>query len=147
MRLVLHMTAPIGEATRREVEHALNLLRIDNMYWISARLNSGLPVPPTAHAAGVEYLEPTAAEAKTSTQEFFGAPFLFRERKHGSGKTCLHGACGDLAAYDAAALTVMSNVPTRIIVPAQGPTRYHALVITPYGPYDPTRRNEEWPSL
>lgn len=141
MKLVLNMTAPLGEATRREVQNALNLLRLDNMYWISARKNSGLPVPASAALGGVTYLEPTQAEAETSTQEFFGAPFLFEPRPHGSGKVLRHGACGDIAAYDAAALTVLLEIPARVIVPAQGPTRYHALVVTPQGAYDPTRSN------
>lgn len=140
MRLVLNMTAPIGEATRREVTEALNLLRLDNMYWISARLNSGLPVPKSAREGGVTYLEPTAAEEKTPEQQFFAAPFLFRPRRHGSGRVLKHGACGDIAAYDAAALTVLKGMPTRVIVPAQGPTNYHALIVTPHGAYDPTRR-------
>ena len=141
MRLVLNMTAPIGEATRREVAQALNMLRLDNMYWIAARKNSNLSVPASAALGGVTCLEPTAKEARTSTQEFFGAPFLFEKRKHGSGKRLLHGACGDIAAYDSAALTVLLGIPTRVIVPAQGPTRYHALVVTPLGAYDPTRSN------
>jgi len=134
MQLRTHLCAPIGEATRREIANTLELLKIDNAYWISAMLNSGKRPPCCTKAAGIDYRPPDQDEAKTSVQEFFSAPFLFARGR---------GACGDISAYDAAALEVLKGVSTKILVPAQGVTSYHVVILTPAGPLDRTRNWKE----
>lgn len=147
MDLILHLTGPIGEARRREIQSLLNVLRVDNMYWIAAQMNRAEqgkgPMPPTsARAAGVAYRPPTAAEAKTADHHFWGAPHLLKPRLHRpSGQTLKHGSCCDIAAYDAAAITMFKKLPTQVMVPrsgAPGVSSYHANIMTPYGPADPT---------
>jgi len=130
MILKTHLCAPIGEATRREIAQNLELLKADNAYWISAQLNSGKQPPCCTKAMGIEYRPPQGAEKLTPEQEFFAAPFLIARGR---------GACGDIHAYDAAALEVLFGIQTQILVPAQGRTSYHVVMLTPAGPMDRTK--------
>lgn len=120
----------MGEVTRREILRAVELLRIDNIYWITSRLNAGYWVPCCPLKAGVEYREPDARERQTPDQNFWSGPFLFAQK---------YGACGDLNAYKAAALTAIYGIPTRMLDPAQGATSYHVTYLTPWGPEDITQ--------
>lgn len=130
MILESHLCAPLGEATRREIAHTLENHKADNAYWISAMLNSGKTPPCCTKAMGIDYRPPVGNEKLTPRQQFFSAPFLLQRG---------HGACGDIHAYDAAALEVLFGVPTQILVPAQGRTSYHVVMLTPAGPIDRTR--------
>lgn len=134
MELRTHLCAPIGEATRREIAKTLEVVKADNAYWISALINSGKKPPCCAKSMDIDYRPPVGSEAKTSTQEFYSAPFMF---------TRGHGACGDIHAYDAAAMEVLFRVPTKILVPAQGATSYHVVMLTPAGPMDRTKNWKE----
>ena len=129
MILHLHLTPPIGEVTRRELQKALELLRMDNIYWITSRLNAGFWVPCCPKAAGVKYRE-TTEETPTHEQSFWSGPFMFEQG---------WGSCGDINAYKAAAMTAIYGIPTRVITPAQGVTSYHVDYVTPWGAFDETQ--------
>ena len=130
MILHLHLLPPIGEVTRREILRAVELVRLDNIYWITSRLNAGFYVPCCPLAAGVEYREPTAQEKKTAEQSFWSGPFMFDQG---------WGSCGDINAYKAAALTAIYGISTRMLTPAQASTSYHVDYLTPWGPEDETQ--------
>lgn len=134
MELRLHLCAPIGEATRREIAAALEIHKADNAYWIAAMLNSGIRPPCCTKAMGIDYRPPAGRELLTPVQEFWSAPFLIDRG---------HGACGDIVAYDAAALEVLKGIPAKVLVTPQGETAYHVTMLTPAGPMDPTR---DWDS-
>lgn len=129
MILHLHLMPPQGEVTRREIQRAVELVRLDNIYWITSRLNAGFYVPCCPHAAGVEYREPTAQEKVTPDQNMWSAPFMFKQK---------WGSCSDINAYKSAALTAIYGIQTRILTPAQGATSYHVNYLTPWGPEDET---------
>lgn len=128
MELRTHFCAPLGEATRREIASVLNVLKADNAFWISAQINSGFTPPCCTKAMGIDYRPPVGAEKTTPVQEFFAAPFLLERGR---------GACGDICAYDAAALETLYGIPTEVLVTAQGATSYHVVMLTPAGPMDP----------
>lgn len=130
MILHLHLLPPVGEVTRREVAKAVELVRLDNIYWITSRLNSGLHVPCCPIKAGVKYREPTTKDKKTPDQNFWSAPFMFDQG---------WGSCGDLNAYMAAAYTAIYGIPTSILAPSQGQTSYHITYLAPWGPEDITQ--------
>jgi hypothetical protein len=131
MELRSHLCAPLGEATRREIAHVLEGHKADNAYWIAAQKNSGRAPPCCTKAMGIDYRPPAGEELLTPVQEFYSAPFLIRRG---------HGACGDICAYDAAALEVLKGISTKILVTPQGETAYHVVLLTPVGPLDPTRQ-------
>jgi len=130
MELRSHLCAPIGEATRREIRHTLDNHKADNAYWISAIRNSGKEPPCCCKSMGIDYRPPVGKETESPVQEFYSAPFMFTRGQ---------GACGDICAYDAAALEVLFKIPTRILVTPQGETSYHVVILTPAGPLDPTK--------
>lgn len=124
----------MGEVTRRELLSAVELVRRDNIYWITSRLNAGFWVPCCPIRAGLQYREPTASEKKTQDQNFWSIPFLMKQG---------WGSCGDLNAFRAAALTAIYGIPTRMLDPAQGSTSYHVTYLTPWGPEDITKNYSE----
>ena len=130
MELRSHLCAPMGEATRREIAHVLEGHKADNAYWISAMQNSGKKPPCCTKAMGIEYRPPVGEEMLTPVQEFYSAPYLIQRGR---------GACGDINAYDAAALEVLKGIQTKILVTPQGETSYHVVMLTPVGPMDPCR--------
>lgn len=131
MRAHVHLHSPPGEPTRRMVQLFCDALYYDNLLWISARNNSGLDVPRCAKEGGIQYRPPIGAEKSTPDQGFYSAPFMFHRG---------HGSCCDIAPYDAAALTILYDLPSRPMAPAQGRTSYHCNVLTPWGAYDPSFR-------
>jgi hypothetical protein len=131
MELSLNLVAPIGEATRREIQAVLDILKADNELWISGMQASGHRPPCCARSVpGFLYRPPVGREKQTPRQEFYAAPFMF---------TRGHGSCCDICAYDAAAKTVLFGVPTRVLAVPQGPTSYHITIATPRGPVDPLK--------
>lgn len=133
MELRSHLCAPLGEGTRREIAHALENHKADNAFWISALKNSGKRPPCCCKSMQIDYRPPAGAETKTPVQEFYSAPFMFARGR---------GACGDICAYDAAALEVLKGIPTKVLVVPQGETSYHVVILTPDGPLDPTKNWE-----
>lgn len=132
MRIELHLCAPPGEATRRELAKLLNVLKEDNRLVIQAMLNAGHDVPATVWDLGLEYRPPTPDEARTPKQGFYCMADMV-ERGHFS--------CGDAAAFEAAVQEEKYGRPTEVIIVPQGTTEYHAIYVTDTGAVDPT---ENW---
>lgn len=132
MIVTLHLCAPPGEATRRELARALNLLKEDNRLVIQAMLRAGLEVPDTVSEMGLEYRPPTAAEAKTPEQAFYCMADMVERGRF---------SCGDAAAFEAAVVEEKYGIQTEVIVVPQGSTEYHALYVCEFGAIDPT---ENW---
>lgn len=125
----VHLHSPVGVATQRQVQKIVEMLRDSNMLWIAGRVNAGLPIPECAKTMGIQYRPPVGQEKRTARQIFESGPDMFWVG---------HGSCCDIAPYDAAALTLLYDIPSRPIVPSQGGTSFHCNVLTPWGVYDPT---------
>lgn len=132
MIVTLNLHSPPGEATRRLVTRALNVLKEDNRYVVNAMINSGMDLPTNMWDMGLVYNPPDADEANTPKQEFWGIGDMMARKEF---------SCGDAAACEAAIIEEVFDIPTEIITVAQGAYEYHALYVTPLGPVDPS---EEW---
>jgi len=130
--VTLNLHSPPGEATRRLITRALNVLKEDNRYVINAMLNSGMEIPTSMWDMGLAYNPPTAEEANTPEQKFWGISDMMSRKEF---------SCGDAAACEAAILEELYEIPTELITVAQGAYEYHALYVTPEGPVDPS---EDW---
>jgi hypothetical protein len=130
--VTLNLHSPPGEATRRLITRALNVLKEDNRYVINAMVNGGMEIPWNMWDMGLVYDPPTADEANTPEQAFWGISDLMQRKKF---------SCGDAAACEAAIIEEVFDISTEIITVPQGAYEYHALYLTPDGPVDPS---EDW---
>jgi hypothetical protein len=99
---------------------------------INAMLNSGMDVPWNMWDMGLVYNPPTADEANTPKQSFWGISDMLARKEF---------SCGDAAALESAIVEELFDVPTEILCVPQGAYEYHALYLTPEGPVDPS---EDW---
>lgn len=131
MKVELNLCGPPGEATRRELERALTIVKEDNRLIINACLNSGIDVPDDVWDMGVVYNPPNPEEANTAAQGFY---CYYEMLKRGEF------SCGDAAAYEAAIQEEVYGRPTVIMIVPQGAYDYHAIYVGEDGPVDPTDR-------
>lgn len=132
MILTLNLHSPRGEATRRLITRALNVLKEDNRYVINGMVNAGMDLPWNMWDMGLVYNPPDAEQANTPEQAFWGISDLLARKEF---------SCGDAAACEAAIVEELFDIPTEIITVPQGAYEYHALYLTPEGPVDPS---EDW---
>lgn len=129
MKVVLHLAGPPGEATRRELQQALDIVKEDNRLIINAMLNSGFDVPDDMWDMGVVYDPPNVVEANTAAQGFFCYVDMLNNGTF---------SCGDAAAWEAAVLEEKYGIPTQTMITPQGSYDYHAIYVAPEGAVDPT---------
>jgi hypothetical protein len=106
-----------------------------NAAWLMSEWQKGRKVDCCAACAGVLYLEP----AKALSQTFHSAATILKNPNRG-------WSCADLAALDAGYLLAEemkrggSGVGIRVALEQVGPHRWHAVVVTPSGVRDPSKR-------
>lgn len=118
-----------------EISMMLDLAELvvrDNLRWMQAQEQAGIEVPCCASCAGVKYVPPTSAEYRSANITIDGAQMLLKKKR---------GACGSIAAYDAAAKR-LEGVPAEVLIVPQGGNYYHAVIGTPDGVIDPTAKME-----
>lgn len=135
MIVTLNLHSPPGEATRRLITRALNVIKEDNRYVINAMLNGGMELPTNMWDMGLVYNPPTAEEANTPEQQFWGISDMMARQEF---------SCGDAAACESALMEELFDIPTEILAVPQGAYEYHAIYLTPEGPIDPS---EDWITL
>jgi len=124
-----------GASEVETLSEQLELLIQDNERWIQSMLRQGIEPPCCSKCGGVKYREPSEADYQAGAILFKAAPDMFRDGV---------GACGSIAAYDAAALRQLEGVDAwgHIEDSGHGPSSYHAVVGTPAGVHDPTLEME-----
>jgi hypothetical protein len=133
--VTLNLHSPPGEATRRLITRALNVLKEDNRYVVNAMLNSGMELPTNMWDMGIAYNPPTAEQANSPEQQFWGISDMMSRKEF---------SCGDAAACESAIIEEVYDIPTEIITAPQGTYEYHALYLTPQGPVDPS---DDWVTM
>lgn len=113
-----------------ELQILCELVVKDNVAWMERMEAQGYEVPCCAKCAGVHYVPPKREDYERAIITIDGAQRLLAQKR---------GACGAIAAYDAAAKRLEGEVAWVEIVP-QGKSYYHAIVGTPEGTYDPTAK-------
>jgi len=122
--------SPAGEDEAAELEAVCELVVQSNTQWMERHIADGYEVPCCAKCAGVRYVPPTKADYRLGRIRVDGAQQLLATKR---------GACGSVAAYDAAAARTEGKEAWVVIVP-QGGSYYHAIVGTNDGTYDPTAK-------
>ena len=118
-----------------ELRELLETLVQDNEAWIHRMQAMGIEPPCCSACAGVLYRAPDEDDYEHGAIIFKCAPDMFADGI---------GACGPIAAYDAAALRVLEEIDAWVEIEngGDGPSSYHAIVGTPNGTHDPTATME-----
>lgn len=113
----------------------------------SLRVNVGVPAEPKALASVANALLPTAQRQARGLPALYRSGVRYRREPRGSERWLLprevrargFGDCEDLALWRAAELR-NAGVPARVKVIAVRPGLFHAVVQTPAGIEDPSKR-------
>lgn len=134
IRIDLVLSPGPGAEEAQLLADAAELVVDDNVRWIQRQRAAGHETACCARCGGIVYRPPSRAEYRKGVVTIAGAQAMFDAG---------HGACGTIAAYDAAAKRVKGQHAWVEVVPSElGPSYYHAIVGTPDGSHDPTAEME-----
>ena len=124
-----------GDEEVAELAELLETLVQDNQAWIRKMQDMGIEPPCCSKCGGVLYRAPDQEDYEHGAIMFKCAPDMFADGV---------GACGPIAAYDAAALRELEGADAWVEIEdgGGGPSSYHAIVGTPGGTHDPTAEME-----
>jgi len=136
MLVELELCGPKGDGQIILWQRVLEIVQKDNEMLFQAMLRSNKSVPEYIDQLGLPYLPPTREEARGERQRISGLQGIL---ERGSW------SCGDAAALEAAALSVVHGVPAVVravlLTPRHSPhALLHAVYETPEGRVDPTAR-------